>query len=74
MKSTIVGIVGLMLATALTLRAQSGPSSIGREVSVPTHLRDGEEFSVPLSALLTHGQLLFNATLPEAQSRTPAWR
>jgi hypothetical protein len=59
--------VGLALLSALTLGAQSSQSSIGREVSVPTHLQDGQEFSIPLSALLTHGLLLFNATWTEQE-------
>jgi len=36
-------------------------STIGREVSVPVHLQDGQEFSLPLDKLLSHGLLLFNA-------------
>lgn len=40
---------------------------IGREVAVPTHLRDGEEFSLPLRALLAHGQLLFDARWTEQE-------
>ena len=42
-------------------RPHAAQSSIGREVSVPTHLTDGEEFSTPLDALLAHGKLLFEA-------------
>lgn len=42
--------LGLVLMGALTLRAQSGPSSIGREVSVQTHLGDGYDYSQDLSA------------------------
>ena len=66
MKYQAAGVaVGLTLAGALTLRAQSGPSSIGREVSVPVHLRDGQEYSMPIAALLAHGQRLFNAVWTE---------
>ena len=35
--------------------------SIGREVAIARHLKDGEEFSIPLRDLLTHGQRLFTA-------------
>jgi len=43
-------------------RNQASPdSSIGREISVPIHLQDGQEFSVSLPQLLRHGQLLFEA-------------
>jgi hypothetical protein len=38
------------------------PSTIGREVAVPRHLADGEEFSLPLRELLFHGRTLFTAT------------
>jgi hypothetical protein len=34
---------------------------IGREVSVPRHLQDGEEYEVRLEALLAHGERLFSA-------------
>ncbi len=47
-------VLALILAGAITLRGQSGPSSIGREVSVPVHLRDGQEYSMPIAALLAH--------------------
>ena len=43
------------------------PSSIGREVSVPVHLQDGQEFSTPLEALLAHGKLLFEANWTEQE-------
>ncbi len=36
-------------------------SAIGREVSVPAHLQDGQEFVIPLEGLLAHGKLLFSA-------------
>ena len=40
---------------------------IGREVAVPAHLQDGQEFTVPLPALLAHGQLLFKANWTEQE-------
>jgi cytochrome c peroxidase len=42
-------------------------TAIGREVSVPVHLKDGQEFSMPLEALLSHGRLLFNANWTEQE-------
>src|SRR5437588_12916685 len=44
-------------------RSQGGRASsiIGREVSVPQHLQDGQEFSLALDKLVAHGKLLFNA-------------
>lgn len=42
-------------------------STIGREVSVPVHLQDGQEFSIPLEKLLAQGRLLFNANWTEQE-------
>ena len=43
-------------ATALTQE-----TSIGREVSVPRHLQDGEEFTLSAKSLVEHGRALFTA-------------
>ena len=58
----------LAVAVGLTLLSlcPNGPlsvraSEIGREVAIPRHLQDGEEFQVPLKQLLDHGQKLFTA-------------
>jgi cytochrome c peroxidase len=53
------------LSTVLT------QSRVGREVSVPRHLQDGEEFTMPLRDLLEHGQRLFSAvwTIEEGGGR-----
>src|SRR5437879_1615596 len=49
------------LLVACMVCAADERSSIGREVSIPNHLNDGQEFFVPLEKLLAHGKLLFNA-------------
>ncbi len=36
-------------------------AQIGQEVAVARHLRDGDEFSIPLKRLVAHGALLFSA-------------
>jgi cytochrome c peroxidase len=36
-------------------------------VSVPFHLQDGQEFTLPLEKLLAHGKLLFNANWTEQE-------
>ncbi len=46
------------LATLATVVTQS---RVGREVAVPQHLQDGQEFTIPLRDLLAHGQRLFSA-------------
>jgi hypothetical protein len=57
-----------MASISTTVMTQS---AIGREVSVPTHLVDGQEFSTPLDALLAHGRHLFTAvwTIQEGGGR-----
>src|SRR5215470_3366649 len=41
--------------------AQNTNSQIGREVAIPVHLQDGEEFTVPIPQLIQFGAKLFNA-------------
>lgn len=36
-------------------------TDIGKEVSVPHHLQDGEEFNIKTEKLISHGKLLFSA-------------
>jgi len=47
------------------------PSLIGREVSVPRHLQNDEEFDLPIDRLIQFGQKLFSAkwTIQEGQGR-----
>jgi probable HAF family extracellular repeat protein len=51
--------------------AESPGSPVGREVAVPRHLQDGEEFNVPLSQLIQYGSQLFSAkfTVQEGAGR-----
>jgi len=52
----------LLGITAAPRWAQSThPSDIGREVAVPRHLEDDEEFLLPIRKLIEHGQELFTA-------------
>jgi hypothetical protein len=46
-------------------------SEIGQEVAVPVHLADGDEYDIPLKALLRHGKRLFGAnwTIQEGGGR-----
>jgi hypothetical protein len=50
---------------------QSTPSQVGREVAIPVHLQDGEEFNTPVSQLIRYGAQLFNAkfTIQEGAGR-----
>src|SRR5260370_20516231 len=50
---------------------QSPGSQIGREVAIPVHLQDGEEFTIPIAHLIQYGAQLFNAkfTIQEGAGR-----
>ena len=61
--------LGIILAPG---SAQSNrQSSIGREVAVPRHLEDGEEYLLAIANLIEHGQRLFTAnwTVQEGAGR-----
>jgi len=51
--------------------AQSSTSHMGREVAIPRHLQDGEEFTTPLNQLIQYGAQLFTAkfTIQEGAGR-----
>ena len=51
-----LSIVCLFFATVGAAQAQ-----LGREVSVPTHMQDGEELEADYGTLFNHGNKLFNA-------------
>ena len=61
-------VISVCCAAGSTLLSQS---SIGREVAVPNHLADGQEYSIPLKDLLAHGHKLFTAvwTIEEGGGR-----
>ena len=46
---------------AIVAWAQSPSSQVGREVAIPVHLQDGEEFNLPVTPLIQFGAKLFNA-------------
>ena len=58
----ILALAGSVLLTWETAAQSRRPASrIGQETAVARHLRDGEEFSLPLAALVDHGRILFSA-------------
>ena len=61
----------LLLAAASRGQDDDGSAGIGREVAVPRHLKDGDEFNTPLRQLLSYGLDLFNAkfTIQEGAGR-----
>jgi len=46
---------------AVVAWAQNPNSQIGRELAIPAHLQDGEEFNTPVTQLIRYGAELFNA-------------
>jgi cytochrome c peroxidase len=63
--------VFVIFYTAALATVSSQSAVIGREVAVPRHLQDGEEFTISLRDLLAHGRLLFTAvwTIEEGGGR-----
>lgn len=56
---------------ALAVFAQDPSAQVGREVAIPVHLQDGDEFTVSTSQLIQYGAQLFNAkfTIQEGAGR-----
>ena len=61
--TSVIGVAGWLLVCrwAVVQAQQPRPMSLGLEVSISHHLRDGEEYSLSVPALLAHGKLLFEA-------------
>jgi len=61
----------LSIFVASTVLGQSHGQQIGREVAIPAHLQNGEEFDVPLGQLIEYGKRLFTAkfTVQEGAGR-----
>jgi hypothetical protein len=64
----IVGYMGIGLAhlrsvgsLSLTTNRAQPSTELGRELAVPHHLQDDDEYTMPLADLLKHGQRLFVA-------------
>lgn len=55
------------LASQWSVKNANPKNRIGQEFSVPRHLQDDEEFSLPLPKLLEHGRLLFTANWTEQE-------
>lgn len=59
MRKSITG--SLFLFSALSIVSVQLPAQIGSEVSVPSHLQDGQEFTTPMKKVLKFGEALFVA-------------
>ena len=57
-KKITVAVFAGVLALVLSV---SAVAQIGREVAIPTHLNDGQEFQVSMKELIAYGKSLFTA-------------
>jgi hypothetical protein len=59
------------LALGIAIPLSYAQSQVGREVAIPEHLQDGQEFQISLTTLLDFGKQLFTAnwTVEEGQGR-----
>src|SRR6516162_3050084 len=59
------------LLVGIAAMAQSPGTEVGREVAIPTHLQDGEEFTTSIRQLIEYGAQLFSAkfTVQEGAGR-----
>jgi hypothetical protein len=64
-------IAALIFCFVLTAWAQDDRTQIGREVAIPRHLQDGEEYQIAIPQLVAFGEKLFTAkwTIQEGQGR-----
>src|ERR1700676_2032927 len=64
-------IAVFLLCGVVTVWGQGKQSEIGREVAVPRHLEDGDEYQLSIPQLVAFGEKLFTAkwTVQEGQGR-----
>jgi hypothetical protein len=65
-------LIWIALLSPLPVNTAWGQSpDVGREVAIPTHLQDGDEFTTPIKKLIEYGAQLFNAkfTIQEGAGR-----
>src|SRR5262249_28739840 len=63
--------VFLLLFMVMAALGQGPASHVGRELGIPKHLQDGDEFTTPLEQLIQYGMQLFTAkfTVEEGAGR-----
>src|SRR5215470_9845285 len=66
-----IWVVVLSCFVTIAAWGQSSSSQVGREVAIPVHLQDGEEFTTPIAQLIQFEAKLFNAkfTVQEGAGR-----
>jgi len=68
----ILGSVIFVSSFNISASAQSNtPAPVGKEISIPTHLQDGQEFQISIQDLIAFGEQLFRAnwTIQEGGGR-----
>jgi hypothetical protein len=62
-------LLPMLMATAAF--GQGSDHQVGREVAIPVHLQDGEEYTIPIAELINYGAQLFSAkfTIQEGAGR-----
>ena len=61
LRRTCILAAALSSTIANAASGQGNSSQVGREVAIPSHLQDGEEFNAPVSQLIRYGAQLFSA-------------
>jgi hypothetical protein len=74
MKGRFISLITALLFFSFLFtpfKANGQNSQLGREVAIPRHLQDGEEFTIPLAQLINYGAALFSAkfTIQEGAGR-----
>ncbi|PYV66569.1 MAG: thiol oxidoreductase, partial [Acidobacteria bacterium] len=71
LRRACIWLAGLVSVIAVAASGQSPSSQVGREVAIPTHLQDGDEFTIPTVQLIEFGAKLFSAkfTVQEGAGR-----
>ena len=71
LRRTCMRLAVLSFVIAIAASGQIPSSQVGREVAIPVHLQDGEEFTTPVERLIPFGAQLFNAkfTIQEGAGR-----
>src|SRR5438552_551783 len=71
LRRACIWFAGLFSVIAITTTGQSLSSHVRRELAIPTHLQDGDEFTIPTVQLIEFGAKLFSAkfTVQEGAGR-----
>jgi hypothetical protein len=64
--------LGVLLAIFGAALKSQDQTEIGREVAIPRHLKDGEEFDLAIHQLVTYGRKLFEAHFTSQEGAGPA--